>query len=178
MKNNIKGFTLIELMVVVGIIGIITSIAVPSFQRFQAKAKQANAKVELSAIYGMEKAFYTEFGTYHTNLVMIGFTPDGVKLDSEGCVDETDLTKWPTRYYTVGTSGSPGVTTSVGGITVPCTGKVTAYVRSNPAAAMTLTGSVSTSAFEMQAKGDIGGSRPDHWEVNNYKQFTNSTQGI
>ncbi|MCC7405704.1 MAG: prepilin-type N-terminal cleavage/methylation domain-containing protein, partial [Bdellovibrionales bacterium] len=40
-KFNAKGFSLIELMIVVAIIGILAAIAVPSFQRFQAKARQS-----------------------------------------------------------------------------------------------------------------------------------------
>jgi prepilin-type N-terminal cleavage/methylation domain-containing protein len=58
MKNTNKGFSLVELMVVVAIIGILASLAIPRFQVFQAKARQAEAKTNLSYIYTLEQSFY------------------------------------------------------------------------------------------------------------------------
>ncbi len=49
--NNPKGFTLIELMIVVAIVGILASIAIPNFLNYQAKAQQSEARVSLGAIY-------------------------------------------------------------------------------------------------------------------------------
>ena len=46
-----KGFTLIELMIVVAIIGILAAIAIPNFLKFQAKSKQSEAKTNLGAIF-------------------------------------------------------------------------------------------------------------------------------
>ena len=55
-----KGFTLIELMIVVAIIGILAAIAIPNFVAYQAKSKQSEAKVSLGAIFTSAVAFQAE----------------------------------------------------------------------------------------------------------------------
>ena len=67
------GFTLIELMIVIAIIGILAVIAIPNFLRFQARSKQSEAKTTLNAIFKTEKAYFAEKGTYG-NLTDIAFT--------------------------------------------------------------------------------------------------------
>ena len=58
------GFTLIELMIVVAIIGILAAIAIPNFLRFQLKAKSSEGKTNLAAIRTAEQSYYSEFGSY------------------------------------------------------------------------------------------------------------------
>ena len=59
-----KGFSLVELMVVVAIIGILSALAVPRFRTFQAKAKQAEAKNNLKHIYTLQMSYYGEHEVY------------------------------------------------------------------------------------------------------------------
>ncbi len=72
-----EGFSLIELMVVIVIIGILSSIAVPNFQKFQLKAKRAEAKANLAALYAAEQAFKSEFAQYFAGLPDVGFEVAG-----------------------------------------------------------------------------------------------------
>src|SRR4051812_8226455 len=71
-----KGFTLIELMIVVAIIGILAAIAIPNFIRFQARAKQSEAKGNLKSIFTAERSYFQEHDRYGDNFKTIGFAPE------------------------------------------------------------------------------------------------------
>ena len=94
-----SGFSLIELMVVVAIMAFLAMIAVPNFNRFLAKAKRAEAYMNLSSIYAAEKAYFAEHGTYSDVLIgegSIGWKPEGK------------------TYYTYGFAGVEGRNNFVG----------------------------------------------------------------
>jgi type IV pilus assembly protein PilA len=59
-----EGFTLIELMIVVAIIGILAAIAIPNFLQYQMKSRQSEAKTNLQAIRTSEISFQGENGCY------------------------------------------------------------------------------------------------------------------
>ncbi len=68
-----KGFSLTELMIVVAIIGILATIAIPSFMSYQAKTKQVEAKNNLVAIHTGEIAYFAENNSYIDDFNAIGF---------------------------------------------------------------------------------------------------------
>jgi prepilin-type N-terminal cleavage/methylation domain-containing protein len=61
-----KGFTLIELMIVVAIIGILAAIAIPSFLAMQLRAKRSELPTNIDAVRTAEKAYHAEWDVYTT----------------------------------------------------------------------------------------------------------------
>ena len=78
------GFSLTEIMVVVAIIGVLTSIAVPQYAKYQRKARQTEAKLMLSGIYTSNMSFNAEWGYSTPNLYQMGFSPSGDILYNVG----------------------------------------------------------------------------------------------
>ena len=66
-NKNQKGFTLVELIVVVVMVGILTSIAVPSFQFVTKKARQRGVAAQISTYIKAAQAFYGEYSSPITN---------------------------------------------------------------------------------------------------------------
>ena len=59
-KRNQKGFTLIELMIVIAIIGILAAIAIPQFTGYKAKGYNAASKSDLKTAYTVAQAYFID----------------------------------------------------------------------------------------------------------------------
>ena len=73
MKTLNRGFTLIELMIVVAIIAIIASIAIAQYKKFQLKSKTAEAKANIGTIRACEETYVVE----HDKYLSCSTRPDG-----------------------------------------------------------------------------------------------------
>ncbi|MFQ5509152.1 MAG: type IV pilin protein [Leptospirillia bacterium] len=100
--GNQKGFTLIELMIVVAIIGILAAVAIPNFLRYQAKSIQSEARVLLSGLYTSQVAFFAENNGYGTWTMAAGVADDTVHLIG------FQPASTPRYYQTVTCTACPG----------------------------------------------------------------------
>ena len=107
--KNEKGFTLIELMIVVAIIGILAAVAIPNFLKYQAKSMQSEARVLLSGIYTSQIAYFAEnnqHGAWDADYTGAGITANQIGFEPASAP----------RYYevisTVLGAGNIGFTTS------------------------------------------------------------------
>src|SRR5215216_1519878 len=78
-KQNQSGFTLIELMIVVAIIGILASVAIPAFMEYMRKGKKSEADIALNRIGKSSKAYFVEHSGYPTGTAAA--LPDGNSCD-------------------------------------------------------------------------------------------------
>jgi type IV pilus assembly protein PilE len=98
-SNHRGGFTMIEVMIAVAIIGILAAVAIPAFQNYQNRSKRSEAFANLAAIAKLEKSYFSEYsafvtvtpqpaGTLSSNKLLwdgaaelaygtVGFNPDG-----------------------------------------------------------------------------------------------------
>lgn len=70
--NKIKGFTLIELMIVVAVIGILAAIALPNYQKYVLQSRRTVAINAILDLAGKEARFYTISNTYNSSLTGSG----------------------------------------------------------------------------------------------------------
>jgi prepilin-type N-terminal cleavage/methylation domain-containing protein len=95
--RDYSGFTLVELMVVVALVGVLTAIVLPNYYHFMAKSRQSEAKIGLSAAYTAERAFAVENGSFTYCLRQAGYIPDGTN-----------------RYYMIGATSDSHTTNLCG----------------------------------------------------------------
>ena len=93
------GFTLIELMFCLAIIGVLSSIAIPMATKAMMRTKRSEAYLGLGGIHTAQVAYFTEMGTYGTSFEDIGFHFDGATHIGPDRIDANyyrfDMTTFP-----------------------------------------------------------------------------------
>lgn len=89
-KNNYKGFTLIEIMITVAILGVLSAIALPSYLEQVKKGKRTEAKVELLRISQLQESYFVQNLSYAKDLTQLGFAAN--TIDSEESLYDITIT--------------------------------------------------------------------------------------
>ncbi len=147
--HNQRGFTLIELMIVVAIIGILAAIAIPNFLRYQAQSRQAEAKTNLGGIFVAETSYFGEQSRYG-NFQEIGFALAGTS------------NRYTYRTGAGGTSGGPSSNTAGVDLIVGVKGSTQEIA---PTALTGPTGFTATAAANLDSD-----PTTDNWHINELKQ--------
>lgn len=80
--NDRNGYSLVEILVVVVIIGILAMIAIPRFTSIANRAKMVEAQTMLSQVHTLQEAYFFQFDRYAESLDQIGF--DQARLITDG----------------------------------------------------------------------------------------------
>jgi type IV pilus assembly protein PilA len=104
LHKDSQGFTLVELMIVVAIIGILAAIAIPNYLNYQMKAKTAEAKTNLGAIKTSQESYRADNDVYLTCATAPANLPGNAKAAFTGNADFTALGYAPAGdvYYSYG----------------------------------------------------------------------------
>ena len=166
-------------MIVVAIIGVLSTIAMPNFNAAVSKARQVEAKSAASSMFTAEKSFYAEQNSYTYCLYDAGYTPEGSRRYYmtgylNGVGDRCGSTCWQSDFYS-----HAGCTANQPSFSNNATFNANSWANSTLAGAGIAAGfSVSSNAFNALALGSISSAAVlDVWQIDQDRVMTNLQTG-
>jgi len=146
MKN--KGFSLIEIMVVIAIIGILLAIALPAYDKQMLKSRRADAKTTLLALSQLQETFNMNYGNSYASSLLDAAASGGLDCDNKGlCKQVGGNAVTPDGHYTLAVTDLQGGSTDF------------------------------ISGFILTATIASGKAQDDDWEKSQCKEFSINSRG-
>ncbi len=112
-KARSYGFTLIEVMITVVIIGILAAIAYPSYTRYTQQSRRSDAQIALTEIAARQEKFFAQCATYASNAQLVGGT-------IAGCTGLNYITLSPGGHYALTISATDNINATCGAAGLTC----------------------------------------------------------
>jgi type IV pilus assembly protein PilA len=202
-KLSQEGFTLVELMVVVAIVGILVAVAIPQYQKYQSRARQTEAKTDLGGVFTAEKSFSVENSSFTECLADIGVAVNGnqvfysVGLNGHvgggscgptgalGCGytnwSGTPLVNGTACSTAVATNGNPiAANSKVGANAITTSASITGATLPAPFNNATAALGVTQNHFGVGSAGMISSTaaKADEWAIDDLKSLVNNVSNI
>jgi type II secretory pathway pseudopilin PulG len=176
--KNEKGFTLVELLILVLISSTLFFVGIKNFKYYQAKQRQFDAKIQLAFIYKAELETLAEYHTYATCLTSIDYsTPTegyyvvGFKEDEKTSIDLI-MSSWGGYCEADEFAIRPGILHKVNNSTPDPTAEGQLFLGE-------IKESTKSTHFTVAAAGNISSEVPyDIWTIDQAKKVTNVTIGF
>lgn len=131
-RNRMRGVTLMELMIVIVVIGILASIAVPSYRSYLLRAQRTDAMSALLRVAAAQEKFYLQNNTYAATALLDDAPPAGLGIGGTEngwytlTISGADLTQAFTATATAVAGGAQAADTHCASFSLTSTGQKSA----------------------------------------------------
>lgn len=124
-KKKQHGFTLIEILIVIAIVGILAAIAIPSYTQYMTQTRRLDAKAFLQEVAGEQVRFFSDNNRFATTMTELGYGEEDTQDSPDGHYTISIANLVPTSFTltaTVVSTGQQANDDKCGNLTLDSTG--------------------------------------------------------